>query len=517
MLSTPRITVAAAPACGGAPVTVVGSGFALGEQVTIALNGAAVATTPSVVTAGADGAFTATFQASDSFVDGSNAVSAIGATSRVPALATLQCALPVAARFYFAGGQETNSVHLSLAVLNPDHHRATVRVTIYTTAGRVFHETLLVPATTQQTVRLDGFAPVHGDFGLSLTADAHVAAQLLLDRPGRDGDSILGNTSLGTRWYLAEGYTNLTFHETIALLNPGRRTARVTLLLRPFALHEHLHGGARTVVVAVAPHSERVVDINPLRPMRSLSVLATSDRAIVVERSLRFSLHGRGGDYGLTARAGTNVAATSWLLAEGSTLNGFETFLTILNPNERPARVTARFYKGSGGVIGQRTIVMAPLSRANIRLNDVVRASGVASTLSSDAPIVVERPEYFGSPNAARIAGADVFGRNGVAPRWSFPGGETGGLREFLLFYNPSAAAIPVNVTLYGSDGRVRTRRVTLPAGQRFTLDVGQTFRGLATDHGLTVQSLDGQGFVAEQSVFAPDHTTLYSTQGLAQ
>jgi len=40
---------------------------------------------------------------------------------------------------------------------------------------------------------------------------------------------------------------------------------------------------------------------------------------------------------------------------------------------------------------------------------------------------------------------------------------------------------------------------------------------GLTALHGVTLQSTDGQGFVAEQTVFAPDLTTLRTTQGLAQ
>jgi hypothetical protein len=40
---------------------------------------------------------------------------------------------------------------------------------------------------------------------------------------------------------------------------------------------------------------------------------------------------------------------------------------------------------------------------------------------------------------------------------------------------------------------------------------------GFAPLHGVVLQSASDEGFVAEQTIFAPDHSTLRSTQGLAQ
>ena len=162
---------------------------------------------------------------------------------------------------------------------------------------------------------------------------------------------------------------------------------------------------------------------------------------------------------------------------------------------------------------------MAALSRANIRLHDVTHASGIASTVMADQPIVVERPEYFGSPNEVRVAGSDAFGLNGGANRWSFAGGDTTGTNnsEFLLLYNPTAKAIPVAVTFYGSDGRGQHRIVLLPANARLTLDVQRLAPGLAGIHGVTLESANGQGFITEQTMFGRDLTSLSSTQGFAQ
>jgi Family of unknown function (DUF5719) len=138
--------------------------------------------------------------------------------------------------------------------------------------------------------------------------------------------------------------------------------------------------------------------------------------------------------------------------------------------------------------------------------------------LTSDQPLVVERPEYGGSPNGPRTAGSAVVGRNGVAAHWSFPGGDMRrGQREVLLLANPSAATVRVVTTLYGSDGRTLQQQVTLSPHGQFTLDVGRSFPGATGVHGVRVTSINGDGFLAEQTVFAANGSTVQRTEGLAQ
>jgi len=509
--NAPRITLNPGTVRPGGLVTVHGYNFGCRERITLALNAEATSTRPFVVTTACNGSFTATFAAPGSLLNGANTVGATGNHTGRSAVAALRGILGVAAQFFFAGGMETSGEHTTLALLNPNRARATVWLTFYTNSGRQLRATLSLRPNARGAFPVAKLARLSGSFGLALTADRQVAAQLDLTRQGQDGDSILGNTGLGQTWYLAEGYTGLTFHETVSVLNPGARAARVHLQLLPF-------GGrrGRAVTVNMAAHSHAVVDVNRLLPGASLSIVARSNQPVVVERALTFS---RGG-YGLTARSGTGVAASTWLFAEGTTTNRFQTFLTMLNPGDRPTGVTALFYGPTGRMLGKRAMVMAPRSRANILLNKVLRASGVASVVMSDQPIIVERPEYFGSPNATRIAGSDVFGRNGAGVRWSFPGGDTGRTSsEFLLLYNPSSAAVPVDVTLYNADGGTATRRIVVPARARYTLNVGKVFGSrFAGAHGATLQTVhSGQGIIVEQTVFAPNHSTLQSTQGLAQ
>jgi len=504
---TPSISLNPASAAPGASVTVTGHGFGRQEQVTLALNGAAVTTTAPITTS--DGTFTASFTVPGTVINGQNTVSALGNESRVTAVGALNGVLQRAPRFYFAGGLNTATEHSVVQVLNTNDQPASLRLTFYFQNGASYTELATVAAHAQAAIAVAQYKLQSGTFGLQLNADRQVSAQLTNTRDGRDGDTLLGNTGLGTTWYLAEGYTGLTFHETVSILNPDPTVAaQVQLQILPLG-----GGPGKTVPVTVPAHANGVVDINQQFPGKSVSIVATSDRPVVVERTLTFSTNG----YGMTTRAGTNTAATSWLLAEGTTVTRFQTFLTILNPNLTPALVTASFFSRSGASLGSKTITVAGRSRANIKLNDLFYASGVASVVTSNSPIVVERPEYFGSPNGVNVAGSDVFGRNGAGVRWSFPAGNTSGRSEFLLIFNPSATTVPIDVTAYGSNGQTLTRRVNVPPTVRYNVDVSQVFAGFDAQHGIVLTSASGVGFVAEQTVFAPNYSTLRSTQGLAQ
>jgi Family of unknown function (DUF5719) len=192
--------------------------------------------------------------------------------------------------------------------------------------------------------------------------------------------------------------------------------------------------------------------------------------------------------------------------------------VTLLNPTTRTAHVTVHFYGSSGRLVGRRTLRLSGARRAQITLPSAGHAGGVFSVVTSDQPLVVERPEYGGTPNGLRTAGSAVVGRNGVASRWSFPGGVTRrGQREILLLANPSAATVRVVVTLYRSDGRTLQQRATLSPHGQATLDVGRSFPGATSVHGVRVTSANGDGFLAEQTMFAANGSTVQRTEGLAQ
>ncbi len=435
---------------------------------------------------------------------------------------------PGATRFYLAGGQNGATEHSTLDLLNANGAPVTVRLTFYFADGVTTQAAVSVPATSQRAVPVQGLIKRTGAFGLRVQSGEPVTAQLDLTRDGQDGDDILGSPTLATRWYLAEGYTFLTFHETVALLNPGDGAAHVTLRLMSSA-----SGPRRDATVSVPAHTQTLVDVNRLLPEQSLGAVVDSDQPIAVERSLTF---GEGG-YGLTARMGATATATTWYFGGGSPTILFESYLTVLNPGDQPARVTARYYEGvaHGSAVAAPSVTVAPRSRANI-----VRPNGdfsKAIAVTSDQPVVVERAEYHGigvnsSPNArtvistlhAQPAGEAILGLTTPRAQWSFAGGDdrAGIGHEFILVYNPSPTrSVEWTITSYGQDGRTATSTIFYTIGPH-GMDTADAHvnPGISGPHGLVVHSIDGQPFIAEQMVFnlgsSISGTLLRGTQGFA-
>jgi hypothetical protein len=233
-----------------------------------------------------------------------------------------------------------------------------------------------------------------------------------------------------------------------------------------------------------------------------------------VTRLLTFSTQG----YGATTNAGTTLAATSWLFAEGATAGGRQTFLTVLNPGKRSARVTALLYDTAGHLLAARTITIDPLHRGTMRLNDTLQEAAFATQVSSDVPVVVERPFYLGNPNAVRVGASLVFGRNGPGMRWSFPAGDTTqGGEEDLLVLNPNPRLLTLRATFYLASGQVVKREMRVPGLARATLHVNDVAGLAGTEHGVQLSSTNGQGFVAEQTIYNSSRTTVYGTAGVAQ
>lgn len=510
---TPSIAISTPSAAPGSTETVTGKNFGAKEQVTLSLDGQALSTTPSVITT-SNGSFTATFKVPTSILRGTNTISAIGNQSRVSSITTFSGILKRAPEFYFAGGINSTKTNSYLSLLNANKQPASVRLTFYFENGAAYTRLVTVNADSEKRVPVAnlGFLPV-GTFGLVVKADRQISAQLSVVRPStkgtpaKDGATFLGNTSLGTQWYLAAGSTKGMSHEQLSILNPSSTTPASVQL----QLLTAVGTSSKTVTVDVPVHSNKVIDVNTLLPNQSVSIVANSSQPVVVERTMTFGPNGQA----MTMRAGSNKAATNWLFSDGTTENNVQTVLSILNPGASSATVTASFSRENGFSLGSHSVVVPARSRVNLTLNGLVQGGGIAINVTSNQAVVVERSETIGMRSMA-TAGSVVFGRNGAATTWTFPGGKTAvGYNEVLDLYNPSSATAQITVTFYDSNGKMVTRKVSMTPMERLIIPVNTL--GLSAYHGAVLQSTNGQGFIAEQGTSTHDSHALNSTQGLAQ
>src|SRR5262249_52194677 len=155
-----------------------------------------------------------------------------------------------------------------------------------------------------------------------------------------DNENAVGVSGPSTSWYLAEGYTNGSFRESVEMMNPNTSYATIDLRLLPFN-----NRPAREVRFVVAPRSNIMVDVGQYMPGQSVAAIVTADKGVVVERTMRFGLGSRGAH----DKIATVTPSTVWIFAQGESSGDRQTFFTILNPNQAaPAAVTATFFDVTG-------------------------------------------------------------------------------------------------------------------------------------------------------------------------
>ena len=226
------------------------------------------------------------------------------------------------------------------------------------------------------------------------------------------------------------------------------------------------------------------------------------------------------GRRGAHDQVGVTSASTVWLFAQSDTNAGRQAFLTILNPNQATlAAVTATFYGTNGHPVGAWTIVVDALRRGNIKVNDVLPNAAVAVVVTSNVPVVVERPQYEGPANLNQaVSGSDVFGLNGGAASWLFPGGDIGtGNQELLYLFNPGLKTVQIRITMFGATGASVQSTLAVAANSRSSLDLNSIHGLPAGPAGARLQSINGQVFIAERTELNAARQTDSGTQGIAQ
>src|SRR5207245_2454681 len=213
----------------------------------------------------------------------------------------------------------------------------------------------------------------------------------------------------------------------------------------------------------------------------SLQAIARNGAQIIAERPFYvngFSF-GSGAIRDGHVAFGANAPAKTWNFAEGTTLPGFNEYLTLENPaTGQTANVTLSYIESSGPPI-VRQVTVAPQSRLTLRVFDPTEgvgpnAVGVSVQITSTVAIVAERPMYmvrnFGSGS---VAGASVVvGSTTLANLFGFAAASTvAGENDFLTIQNSGSHDATVNITYYTPTGTV-PRTVTVAAGTRSTVPV---------------------------------------------
>jgi CSLREA domain-containing protein len=267
--------------------------------------------------------------------------------------------------------------------------------------------------------------------------------------------------------YFAEGATGPFFDTQIALLNATGTAATATLTFQKG------DGSEVTQQVALAGIDRKTIDPETIPGLAGtvtgFSTEVTSDQPLIADRTMTWDDR----RYGSHAETSIGRPLTRWFLAEGATINGFELFYLIQNPNNATANVQVRYLLPTGAPL-VRTYLVAPRSRFNIWVNledPALAAAEVSADITSDIPVIVERAMYRSVGGKQFSLGHESAGVEAPALQWFFAEGATGPFFDlFYLIANPGNDPATVEATYLKPDGSIVLKSYTVPANSRFNI-----------------------------------------------
>jgi hypothetical protein len=331
----------------------------------------------------------------------------------------------------FAEGSTLPFFSEYLTLQNPNAAPVTASLNYFTDGGAHPVKTVTLPANSRTTVQVftgtlsnvvgcvpsgNGANCGVGPGLQGVSAQVLASAPIVAERPMyvngfsfgsgliRDGHDAFGANGAAKQWNFAEGTTLSGFYEYLTLQNPNVVAANVILRYLDDS------GAVTTKPVSVAPQSRFTVPVFQTAEgvgtgVGGVSTQVTADQPIVAERPMYMVR-----DFGTGAVAGAHVVVGSTSLgtvfgfAAAATMAGDEDYLTIQNPNGVAANLTVTYYAASGTVA--RSLRVNANTRRTVVINDASAGSGglgagyasVGIVVSSDQPILVEKPTYSSNP-----------------------------------------------------------------------------------------------------------------------
>jgi hypothetical protein len=520
--TAPGIQVSPADAPAGAQVLVTGHGLGAGENV--GFNLTTIPLTPSGGAAISDplGGFTATVTLPSGLAPGSYQLQARGLTSGLTVQTAIRLSPPPRNQWYFAEGftgkTSTLSFHESLTVLNPNAQPAMGSLTYQFPDG----STRSIPITIKPRSLL--VEDVNKDVGDNqivsslIQTDRNVVANRIIIRKnaksqGLDTDVSPGQSAPQSTWYFAEGYSGISFQPYLTVQNPADTPITITATLAP------PNGPATSVLAALPPFGRYTLNLRGALPGKSFSTTVTGSGPIVAERVEYWGDGAGSAKFGAGVKPGVSTPGTTWYFGYASVLGGDQCFISLLNPNTRAAKVTARFFDGTGKDQATTTVTVQPGQRATLALQNLLGKnphSPLALQLTSAIPVVAEEAQYFqGSPNIGSHTGAALEGRGAPSNRWSFASGSTASTQEYEYVFNPSATATVITGTFMGADGQVVSASYPIPARTVATIaanSVPGLHKGM---HGSVWTTKGNTGVVVVQVLRGSDGRSALADQGI--
>lgn len=351
-------------------------------------------------------------------------------------------------------------------------------------------ENITVPPSCRSTVAVEATVPAGQDVSTWVQSDQPIIAErpMYFNASGISGGHVAEGVGIAkSTWYFAEGTTMDGFDTYLTVQNPGSEVANVNLTFM-------VQGGDNVPHVLQVPATSRetIAMRDIIGHGKHASTLVEADRRIVVERPMYFNYHGvyTGGH----DCVGVNEPSKEWHFAEGNTYSWNDMWLCIQNPNTAPANITINYMLADGS---EQTIpvnkTIGPLTRETVDVRaDVEPDKDVACSITSDQPIVVERPMYF-NYQYKWTGGHNTMGSPELTEYFFFAEGTTRpGYDEWITVINPHEYYLNLYVTFVTTNGD----RIFIAPGpdvpdytcrpySRLTINVNADIASVAEDYGI--------------------------------
>jgi hypothetical protein len=157
----------------------------------------------------------------------------------------------------------------------------------------------------------------------------------------------------------------------------------------------------------------------------------------------------------------TTTDLSTWYLAEGTTAWGFNTYITIQNPNNTDVNAQITYMlpgalAGKGRVLPPRTIKLPALSQTTVdpRWDLGLTDFSTRVVCPQGKPIAVDRTMFWTGPGAASPEGHNSIGVNSPAKTWYLPEGSSAwNFETWTLVENPNNAVATVKLTYMPNSG----------------------------------------------------------------
>lgn len=297
--------------------------------------------------------------------------------------------------------------------------------------------------------------------------------------------------------YLAEGASTGGFETWILVANPSSSPVQACLTFLTS------NGAVAGPIVALPANSRRSIRVaNWVKTYDVSTIVEGVDGPVYAERSVISAVHGMKGSH---VGKGLPLTDTQWILPEGATDGGFETWVLVANPSSVTATVTVEYLKSEGSVPGPG-FDLGPGKRKSIKVSETVKSYDVSTKVTSTGTgVVAERATYV---NTSTMRGAtDSPGTPKLEYFWLLAEGATAGKFEtWVLVANPSVTATAgVQLTYFTTDGKVYGPGFDLGPGKRKSVKVDST---VPSDYNVSTQvTSTATPVVAERAMYNDDVT----------